>query len=444
MLMWTGVSDETDGTITIMPRLPQNWNVKVSEMQVPRGQSVVSFSAGYPQENRQTASITLNSGPAASLRFRFGPFSPEAKTAAATINGASCAAELVPSGDSKWVWVTVENLAPGQTCALSASVKQAAVPTLEKPPVPTATATKTTITVQNPSGLCEYSLDQKTWNSDGVFENLTPDTGYTLWCRFKNPTAQQDGAPVAVFVKTKGQSAVSGPRAAAVRTTDVKTQAVSRPFGTSRMVEQNGRQMVLYEIDEEKALVADGAVSAVLEETAQTVQISLAGTTVQKLSEQNKSILAGSAGCYVELAASDISLAEGAAALGKKPEEISVLICIDVREEQKAAFSLAFTDGKREAEQEAFSAPARLCILAVWGEGAYTAAFLENGKARPVPTLFSCGTATAVIRQPGTYFITGGDGAFSDIGGHWAAKRRFGPCPAAGGKRLWGQKIHAR
>lgn len=421
MLMWTGVSDETDGTITIMPRLPQNWNVKVSEMQVPRGQSVVSFSAGYPQENRQTASITLNSGPAASLRFRFGPFSPEAKTAAATINGASCAAELVPSGDSKWVWVTVENLAPGQTCALSASVKQAAVPTLEKPPVPTATATKTTITVQNPSGLCEYSLDQKTWNSDGVFENLTPDTGYTLWCRFKNPTAQQDGAPVAVFVKTKGQSAVSGPRAAAVRTTDVKTQAVSRPFGTSRMVEQNGRQMVLYEIDEEKALVADGAVSAVLEETAQTVQISLAGTTVQKLSEQNKSILAGSAGCYVELAASDISLAEGAAALGKKPEEISVLICIDVREEQKAAFSLAFTDGKREAEQEAFSAPARLCILAVWGEGAYTAAFLENGKARPVPTLFSGGTATAVIRQPGTYFITGGDGAFSDIGGHWAA-----------------------
>lgn len=182
------------------------------------------------------------------------------------------------------------------------------------------------------------------------------------------------------FVKTKGQSAVSGPRAAAVRTTDVKTQAVSRPFGTSRMVEQNGRQMVLYEIDEEKALVADGAVSAVLEETAQTVQISLAGTTVQKLSEQNKSILAGSAGCYVELAASDISLAEGAAALGKKPEEISVLICIDVREEQKAAFSWPSPTASEKRSRRPFRPQRGFAFWLFGGRGPIPQRFWKTAK----------------------------------------------------------------
>lgn len=286
LLISAGVSDETDGVVTLMPRLPENWDVSVTKMQVPHGLSMIDFSANYPQNLSQTASFTLTGNTANTVRFRSGPYPMGLDGASATVNGAAADAQVVTTGDSKWVWVTVPNVVSGAKYDIS--VTAGAAQEKEKPAVPTVSVTKTAITVTNADARCEYSLDDGPWQDGGLFTGLQSGTGYTLKCRFKNPTENQDAAFVAIWVKTAQDS--SGTKfggATTVRTSKENEKTITeQPLGQSVVATVDGAATTIYKLDAQKvanAAKTAGTVHAVLDGAVTPVCVTLSGSTVLEL-----------------------------------------------------------------------------------------------------------------------------------------------------------------
>lgn len=106
-LLVMGISPMNGDTLKIMPRLPEGWQLDVTDFRVQNSDMMLQMSVSYPQDGRQTASVKIISGDACDIRFRFGPFPMELEHAAVTLNNQTYTVPLTPSGDSKWAWVEV-------------------------------------------------------------------------------------------------------------------------------------------------------------------------------------------------------------------------------------------------------------------------------------------------------------------------------------------------
>ena len=105
-LIVAGVSPVTNGTLKIMPRLPENWNVSIEDFKIQNTDSTISMSVSYPENDTQTATVDIKDRKEfKEVSFRFGPFSADCKEAKVTLNGVTHSVTPYLSGDSKWAWI---------------------------------------------------------------------------------------------------------------------------------------------------------------------------------------------------------------------------------------------------------------------------------------------------------------------------------------------------
>ncbi len=106
-LITAGISPLRDNTLKIMPRLPEGWNLELTDFSVQNGGMKVCVKTAYPKNGRQSATVTAEGAAAAvQLRFRFGPFPLDLEKAEVCLNGKTQTAALFVSGDSRWAWVS--------------------------------------------------------------------------------------------------------------------------------------------------------------------------------------------------------------------------------------------------------------------------------------------------------------------------------------------------
>lgn len=109
-LLVMGVSPVSRRILKIMPRLPKNWNLNIEKLPVQNSDSNIYLTVNYPLGGVQTASFCLDSVSDIDLvKLRFGPFKTEANSGHVMLNGKMLSAQLIDSGDSKWIWL---DLAP--------------------------------------------------------------------------------------------------------------------------------------------------------------------------------------------------------------------------------------------------------------------------------------------------------------------------------------------
>ena len=114
-----GVSQVNNKTLKIMPRLPEGWNLDLQDFDLQNAQGQVDMLVSYPENGTQTAQITLEKTEGVeNVRFRFGPLPIDTAVAAVQVNGENQPCELVFSGDSAWVWVTLSVIEEEQKLAL--------------------------------------------------------------------------------------------------------------------------------------------------------------------------------------------------------------------------------------------------------------------------------------------------------------------------------------
>jgi len=105
-LLVMGVAPVSNGTLKIMPRLPENWNVSVENFKIQNTDSIINMSVTYPENGKQTANVDIqNSKDINEIFFRFGPFPEDCNEAQVTFNGTTHTVVPVLSGDSKWAWI---------------------------------------------------------------------------------------------------------------------------------------------------------------------------------------------------------------------------------------------------------------------------------------------------------------------------------------------------
>ncbi len=103
-----GLSPVKDGTLKIMPRLPETWNLDIQDFALQNAEGQADMLVSYPKNGVQTAQLTLDQTDGLNeVKFRFGPLPADTACAAVQVNGVNTACELVTSGDSAWVWVTL-------------------------------------------------------------------------------------------------------------------------------------------------------------------------------------------------------------------------------------------------------------------------------------------------------------------------------------------------
>lgn len=74
-----GVDAVRDGVLTIMPRLPEKWNLDFDNQDV-------TLAYKLPANNKQTITVTPK-GTASTVKLRVGPFNTNSKSVSATVNG---------------------------------------------------------------------------------------------------------------------------------------------------------------------------------------------------------------------------------------------------------------------------------------------------------------------------------------------------------------------
>ena len=105
-LLVLGISPLQSKTLKVMPRLPENWGVKVSDFPIQNTTATITMEVAAPWGGAQKATVHLNGElNAEKLAFRFGPFPPNLQEAQVTINDVTLACKTEKSGDSCWAWV---------------------------------------------------------------------------------------------------------------------------------------------------------------------------------------------------------------------------------------------------------------------------------------------------------------------------------------------------
>lgn len=108
LLVAAGTSKAKDGTVKLMPRLPEGWGIDVDGLTVWGSDAKISYATTYPEKGRQTLTLRVDRlGGLRSLKFRAGPFTAER----VKIDGRTV--PTVSSGDARWAWVTIDGLKEG-------------------------------------------------------------------------------------------------------------------------------------------------------------------------------------------------------------------------------------------------------------------------------------------------------------------------------------------
>jgi len=118
ILLCCGIDDSNPNELIIMPRLPQNFNLKLSKYPVSSmfdGKMSISeldLIVTYPTISSQEVQIKVVSGsPIYNVKLRVGPFNLQQKEINVSINGNNLLIlDCFQSGDSKWAWVDINKI----------------------------------------------------------------------------------------------------------------------------------------------------------------------------------------------------------------------------------------------------------------------------------------------------------------------------------------------
>jgi len=118
ILLCSGIDDNVPGTLRIMPRLPENWSMRISDYPVIVYADGISYTCkinmniSYPQNGAQSLKIkTTTGGDLKNVNFRLGPFSANTKSIRVIINKMD--KNDYPcfiSGDKAWVWINIPEI----------------------------------------------------------------------------------------------------------------------------------------------------------------------------------------------------------------------------------------------------------------------------------------------------------------------------------------------
>jgi len=121
ILLCAGIDDNVPGILRIMPRLPENWSLKVSAYPVivySQGAGKVcriSLDVSYPEKGRQEVYLKADSGAdLENVNLRLGPF--KAGTTKVRVTNSGRAKSVYPcfeSGDRAWVWIRIPEIKTG-------------------------------------------------------------------------------------------------------------------------------------------------------------------------------------------------------------------------------------------------------------------------------------------------------------------------------------------
>jgi hypothetical protein len=117
-LLCAGIDDNVPGTLKIMPRLPENWSMHISDYPVivySDGSSHISkieMNITYPKKKAQTLILkTISGGDLKNVNFRLGPFSQDTKNIKIIIDKKEKKDyPCIISGDKAWVWVNIPEI----------------------------------------------------------------------------------------------------------------------------------------------------------------------------------------------------------------------------------------------------------------------------------------------------------------------------------------------
>lgn len=122
ILLCAGIDDNVPGVLTIMPRLPENWDMRITDYPVivyAYGMSYtckIAMTITYPENGAQSFDLkTITGGNLKNVHLRLGPFPPNTRSIRVIIDKKdpeehSC----FISGDKAWVLIKFPEIEPGR------------------------------------------------------------------------------------------------------------------------------------------------------------------------------------------------------------------------------------------------------------------------------------------------------------------------------------------
>jgi hypothetical protein len=129
ILLCGGIDDNTPGTLNIMPRLPEKWDMKISNYPVIvylQGLSYTAYiglSVTSPVDGEQTCTLNVLSGGALqNVHFRLGPFPAGTQSINISMDGKKKTYSCFDSGDRSWAWVIIPEIKEGSDITIQAHI----------------------------------------------------------------------------------------------------------------------------------------------------------------------------------------------------------------------------------------------------------------------------------------------------------------------------------
>jgi hypothetical protein len=118
ILLCAGIDDNVPGMLRIIPRLPENWSMKITDYPVivySQGSSHTSkieLSISYPEKKAQTVYFKVTSGgDLANVNFRLGPYNATTEKVRVSINNQKKSFfPCFKSGDKAWIWLKLDEI----------------------------------------------------------------------------------------------------------------------------------------------------------------------------------------------------------------------------------------------------------------------------------------------------------------------------------------------
>ncbi len=126
ILLITGIDDINPLELILMPRLPADLlEMEIKELPVrtmSNGKSeTVNISIEMEKKKNMIEFNFSNDKPVDKVKLRLGPFSLLSESVEVKLNNKKIHGKLEESGDSKWVWVTAEQIEKGFQCHIAAA-----------------------------------------------------------------------------------------------------------------------------------------------------------------------------------------------------------------------------------------------------------------------------------------------------------------------------------
>jgi len=126
IILCAGIDDNIPGILKIMPRLPDHWNMKITDYPVivymdgSAHTSKINMNVSYPEKGIQEVNIkVVSGGDLKNVNVRLGPFSTDVTSIEAKLNGGKKQAyTCFVNGDRAWAWVTIPEIKVGSDISM--------------------------------------------------------------------------------------------------------------------------------------------------------------------------------------------------------------------------------------------------------------------------------------------------------------------------------------